>query len=342
MKRRRWLVLVAALIAVLLLADAGLWFAAQQRLASGFGNWAAGMAAQGVVVTAGPQSAGGFPFTATRSFALALRAGEATLRSDRVVLVLSPRNPRSIRVLLPDPVAVTAPALPPVALRSPDWHLDSALDGSETSTDARSLDIAIAQPTGGARHAQVALAHLQARPVASALDVAGSAQSITLPAPLPGENWPLGRHLASVAFEAELHGTLPAPTATRAWLSPATLSAWRDSGGAIDMQRLAVGYGPLGVAGQAHLALNAALQPEGTATLRVLGYAETLDALVAAHVVTAHAARAAEAVLALLARAPAEGGAPEVSLDVTLRDRVLTIAGFPVTKLPNLTWPGAV
>ncbi len=336
MKRRRWLFLAVALVALLLLGDAGLWFAAQQALARGFAAWAADMAAQGLVVTAGPASAGGFPFTATRSFPVSLQAGEAVLRSERVTLVLSPRNPHTVRVLLPTPVAVAAPSLPPLALNSPDWHLDAALDGSDISTDAKTLDIAIAGPNGDTRHVRVALAHLQVVPAGAVLDVAGSAQSIVLPEPLPGEVWPLGRHLASLAFQAGLHGRLPPPSASRSWLSPAVLSAWRDSGGAIDLRRLAIGYGPLGLAGNAHLALDSGLQPMGTASLRVLGYAETLDALVAAHVVTAHAARAAGAVLALLARAPEGGGAPEVPLDVTLRDRVLTVAGFPLAKLPSL------
>ncbi len=168
----------------------------------------------------------------------------------------------------------------------------------------------------------------------------GSAQSIALPEPMPGEIWPLGRRLASVAFEVAASGRLPPPAASGPWLDAASLAAWRDSGGAVAVRRLAVGYGPLGVSGGGRLTLDAQLQPRGEAALTVLGYTETLDALVAAHVVTGHAAQAAGAVLALLARPPVGGGAPEVALNLVLRDRVLTAAGFPLLRLPALTWPG--
>ncbi len=341
MKRRRWLYGVAALALLLVLADAALWLAAQRALARGFDRWAAAMAARGVVVTAGQARAGGFPTAATRSFALRLQAGDAALRSDRVVLRLSPTDPGTLRVDLPAPVGVSVPGLPPLALASADWRVTARLDGSGiVATDARGLRLAIAEAGGPPRDVQAALLHLQAQPVGEALNLVGSAQSIVLPAPLPGEAWPLGRHVASAAFELVAHGRLPQPTDAAGWLDRAALAAWRDSGGALDVRRLAVGYGPLGVSGGGHLALDAELQPTGQASFQLLGYAETLDALAAAHVVTAHAAQAAAAVLGLLARAPADGGAPEVPLGVSLRDRVLTAAGFPLLRLPMLTWPG--
>ena len=340
MSRRRWPYAVAAVVALLVLADAALWFAAEQALAAGFARWAAGMAAQGVVVTAGPAARGGFPLAATRSFTLSLATGPASLRSDRVVLMLSPDQPRAVRVRLPAPVAFAAPWLPPLALTSPDWRLDARLDGSgAVATDARDLTMTIAAQRGPPRQASAALLHLQAQPLAGALDIVGSAQSIALPEPRPGEVWPLGRHLASVAFEASLSGRLPPPSASGAWPDAADLAAWRDSGGAVVIKRLALGYGPLGVSGGGRAVLDAALQPAGQADLTVLGYAETLDALVAAHVLTAHAAQAAGAVLGLLARAPAGGGAPEVALGVTVRDRTLSVAGFPLLRAPPLSWP---
>lgn len=341
--KRRWPLWLGVAAALLVLADAALWYAAQQALARGFARWTAQAATRGVTVTAGPASRGGFPLTATRTVAVSLRVGAALVHSERVVLELSPARPASLRVRLPAPVAASLPRLPAVTLASPDWRIDLPLGGSGiASTDARTLEVTTTAPGGAPRRTQIALLHLQAQPLGAALDLTGSAQSIVLPEPLADETWPLGRRLASVAFEAALSGSLPPPRAPdTSWPDAASASAWRESGGRIELRRVAIGYGPLGLAGSADLSLDAQLQPAGQAALRVLGYADTLDALVAAHVIDGHAARAAGAVLALLARPPQEGAAPEVALDLTLRDRVLTAAGFPLLRLSPLAWPGA-
>ncbi len=117
------------------------------------------------------------------------------------------------------------------------------------------------------------------------------------------------------------------------------MAAWRDAGGAFLVQRLALGYGPLGLSGNGRFGLDERLQPSGEAQVQVLGYAETLKTLTASHVMTAHAAQAIGAVLALLARPPEGGGAPEVDAAVSLQNRTLTVAGFPLVQLSPITWP---
>jgi len=56
---------------------------------------------------------------------------------------------------------------------------------------------------------------------------------------------------------------------------------------------------------------------------------------------TPQAARAAAAVLGLLAGVPEGGGAPAVDLPVTLERRTLRIGSIPLAKLPELVWPNA-
>jgi hypothetical protein len=326
MKWRRWPRLLAAVLSLLLLADAAVWLAAERALAARLSGWTEMMARQGVEATVGPARWGGFPLAASSRVALSLRAGSAVLRSDQVVLSLSPTQPGRLLVGLPASVTVEDPLLPPLSLASPDWRMTVRLDGSGViATDARDLLTSWAGPGGVPQQVTAALLHLQATPTAESLDLVGSAQSIDLPEAPPGGVLPLGRHVASVAFEAVLAGRLSSGVA-----------GWRASGGAVTVRRLAVGYGPLGLSGGGRLTLDAQLQPEGDAALTVLGYAETLDALVASHVLSTHAAQAAGAVLGLLARPPAGGGAPEVALNLTLRDRVLTAAGFPLLRLPRL------
>jgi len=58
-------------------------------------------------------------------------------------------------------------------------------------------------------------------------------------------------------------------------------------------------------------------------------------------VLDANAAVAAKAVLGLLTRVPEDGGAPAVDLPLRLRDRILSLAGYPLAKLPPVVWPPA-
>ena len=342
MRRYRWLPWVVASVLVLLLADAAIWLAAERAMTSGIAGWVADLRTNGISVSTGPATWGGFPLAATRRFALSLRAGATTVQSGQVIVGLSPARPDRVRVQLPMPVLLASPMLPGLTLASPDWRLDLLLDGSGiATTDARELSLEYPGPGAGPRVATIALVHLQTQPSRRSLELTGSAQSIALPTPLPSEIWPLGRRLASVAFDAVLSGRPPFLPILASSADAPSLAAWRDSGGAVDIRRLALGYGPLGLSGSGRAELDSRLQPIGTAELTLLGYAETLDTLVAAHLLDAHAAQAAGAVLSLLAGPPAGGGSPQVTLAVRLRGGVLSAAGFPLLRVPDVTWPGA-
>ena len=336
MKPRRWVWLAAA-AGLLAAADTALWWSAERALSRGFADWVQAMAAQGLTATAGPARLGGWPLSATMTLpALSLRAaGGASLRVEPAVLSLSALHPRSLRVTLPGMVAARAPGLPPADASAAVWSVEMPFDRpGMTEMDARDLRVGLLQPNGQERVTTAALAHLQVSAQAAGTRYDGSAQSIGLPSPLPGEVQPLGPRLASLAFEAVVRGDLSAFT-----LNAATLAAWRDAGGAVEVSRLALGYGPLGLSGQGRFRLDAQLQPEGEASLRIIGYAQTIQALVGAKLLSAHAATAAGAVLGLLARPPEGGGASQVQTTASLLDGVLTVAGFPLLRVANVAWP---
>ena len=48
---------------------------------------------------------------------------------------------------------------------------------------------------------------------------------------------------------------------------------------------------------------------------------------------------AATAVLTLLSRAPQDGGAPEVQVPLTLRNRMLLMGKTPLLRVPEVVWP---
>ena len=120
--------------------------------------------------------------------------------------------------------------------------------------------------------------------------------------------------------------------------TPAQSAAlWQRAGGRVEVREFALRLASLAVDGSGEGGLDARLQPEGQATLRVAGAAAVLDAAAAAGLVAAGPASAMRAVLGLLTLA-AHGG--PVTLPVELADRTVTVARFPLLRLPVLDWGG--
>src|SRR4029077_296 len=119
--------------------------------------------------------------------------------------------------------------------------------------------------------------HADLRPDApsgeAALTFALTAEGI---APPPGMAALLGPRIASLAAEGALNGSIPAGRNAEE-----QASAWRDGGGSLEIRRLSLAWGPLARTASATLALDEQLQPMGAGKARVVGYAETLDALAA-------------------------------------------------------------
>jgi len=292
-------------------------------------------------VQAGEPAYGGWPVAATRLYPdLAISGGGVGLRTQHLAVSVSPLHADSVRISFPDPVDVALPRLFPLNLfplhfSAPDGTLAAPLQGAPYLTfDARALRVQADQPGGPPRVLTTGLWHLRIDPAPGRTALTLSTQAIVLPDPRPGEVLPLGPRLASLSFDATLQGDLDV-----ARLDAATLAAWRDAGGGLEVQRLALGYGPLGLSGQGRLGLDGDLQPSGRVALQILGYAQTLQALIAAHVLTAAAGRAIGAVMSLLAHAPEGGGVPQVDTDVTLQQRTLGVAGYGLLKFPELIWP---
>ena len=110
---------------------------------------------------------------------------------------------------------------------------------------------------------------------------------------------------------------------------------WRDQGGVVEVRAFSAQAGELVVQASGTVRLDAALQPalEGTAILR--GYRPSLDAMVQAGAIPASAALAINAVLGLLSGRSGQAGA---TVPVRLADGVLSLAGFPLLRLPALEW----
>ncbi len=334
------------LVCVLLLAAHGVawWLIERQlqaRLAASLAEWRG----EGLAVTMGEPSRGGWPLAATLDIpALAIGPGGVpggiVLRSDRVIVGLGIGHLDTLRVDLPAPVRLQLPNGSELTADSPDGRIDVKLaDPNDVAFDGTRLRARWLAADGGTQEAVAALAHAQAIRTPQGLLTSLSAQSIELPGPRSGQVQPLGRRLASVSGDATVFGTLPGTPDPAA-----ALAAWRDAGGHIAVTRFGVGYGPLGLSGQGDLRLDAGLQPVAQASVRLIGWAQALDALVAAGVVPGRSVAAMKAVLGLLTR-PTQAGAqpgaePEVEVPLTLRDQTVSVAGFPLARTAKLAWPG--
>jgi hypothetical protein len=118
----------------------------------------------------------------------------------------------------------------------------------------------------------------------------------------------------------------------------ATVTAWRNSGGAISLERGEFRTGEVVANLTATLTLDQALQPEGRGNLQLTGAQEAVTLLANAGVIAQGQVGMLRTVLGLAARVPPEGGPPRLDAPLELRNRRLTAARLPITTLPVIDW----
>ncbi len=346
MRRRLWMAPLAGVV-VLVGAHYALWRYEAGALNAGFAAWLAQRHAAGWTTSTGTPERGGWPLAATLSVpdvtvqggdpdipgGLAWSADRLDLRVDLLspgTLQLRAEGMQHLRVADLPEVAYTADsmvALLPLEAETPPHAVSLAARnlraGLPDIDAAASMTVGLVQFDGSIKPAAPA--------GEAALTWRLSTEAIALPAV---RAWPLGSRISSLSIEGAVDGPVPL---ARGLVPRAT--AWRDGGGTLEVKRLAMGWGPLGLSGTATLALDGRLQPMGTGSVRLVGYATALDALASGHVLTQSAAVAAKAVLSLLATVPEDGGPPEVEVPLTLQDRTLAMRQVPLAKMPEIIWP---
>ncbi|MEA2739762.1 MAG: hypothetical protein QOH05_3069 [Acetobacteraceae bacterium] len=345
MRRRYWVTFVTILL-LLVAGEATYWRVAAERLRTGYQAWLAARVAQGWEVGSGPLSIGGWPRAATVTVPnLTLRhagptiPGDVNVASAGVTLAVSLFNPNNLHLSLTGPTHVRAADLP-----------DMIVTGDETSASVPlrqdgPLFVALhasglrLEPATGAWHTTVGLLNAQvefaADPPADQSQPAAvfslSSEAIALPA---GIKAPLGANVSSLSMDGRLNGPLPNTRDITRWAE-----AWRDGGGSLEITHLAMGWGPLGLTSSATLALDDQLQPMGSGSGRIVGYAETLDRLAAGGMLTKSAATAAKAVLSLMAGTSDADEPSAVDVPLTLQYRTLSMRQVPLVRLPEVDWP---
>ncbi|WP_170294732.1 DUF2125 domain-containing protein [Roseospira navarrensis] len=362
-RRRRFrlspLVLANILFGLLLLGYGGAWVVTARGMQSGLEAWVAQQRAAGVDVTYGPAEIGGFPLKVTATVE-DMRAqatpenGGWTWSTPRIRFEVAPWNPSKLTVHLhAAPHQVTVPT------RGRTLRF-SGLAGEATLTMALRFD---GPPDGVGLTVRDAVVESPAWPegpvTLAALDVAYTAnqqkgffddavpeevsQSLTgrleglhLPA---GPEGPFAATVQTAGLDADVMGPLdltePLETALR---------SWKAEDGRLRVNSLFVEWAPLTMDAGGSLALDMALQPEGTLRTRVSGFLQTIDGLAREGVMRGRDATMAKVVLGTMSR-PGPEGEPVLEIPVVLRDGMLWAGPIALMPLPRMPWgppPGSL
>lgn len=118
-----------------------------------------------------------------------------------------------------------------------------------------------------------------------------------------------------------------------------TAAAWHAVGGVMTLSEFTLTAGNARASGKARIWLDTGLQPKLDGVVHVTGYATGLDDLVTAGLLKLQTAVAAKAVLGLLAAPSVDGG---TDIPVQIADGILTVAQFPLARLPILEWSAPI
>jgi hypothetical protein len=346
-RRRLWIILLATPL-LLIGADTVYWRLAERHLEDGFAAWIAGWRASGWTATVGKPVRGGWPLAATLTVPEVLLnggdpniPGGLTWRTDRLVLRADLLRPGLLDVASEGMQRLRLAGRPEIPFTADQLRMALPLQPGAPPRSATIIarDLHATVPAGAETSGSLTIGsldlHLEFKPAAqageTALGFAFNADAVGLPPPFARL---LGPRISSLTLQGALDGPVPRPH-----VLGELASAWRDGGGTLEIQRLAVNWGPLDLTASATLALDEQQQPMGTGSARVVGYAETLDALATHGIISKSAATAAKAVLSLLASAPDDGGPPDVEVPLTLQYRTLSMRQVPLLRLPEIDWP---
>jgi len=116
------------------------------------------------------------------------------------------------------------------------------------------------------------------------------------------------------------------------------LAAWRDAGGVAELERFAFAQGPLGLTGNATLALDPDLQPEGAGTVTSTGLGEAIEILIRDGLIPSDRALAARATVKALEK-PGPDGKLHATVGLSLQNRTVSFGPVPLFALQPIAWP---
>jgi hypothetical protein len=136
----------------------------------------------------------------------------------------------------------------------------------------------------------------------------------------------------TLSFDATIKGAMPLASLREA------LAAWRDAGGVVELNSFAFAQGPLGVTGNATLALDAALQPEGAGSITTTGLSEALEILIKDGLIPDDRALIARTTAKALEK-PGPDGKLQATVGLSLQNSAVSFGPVPLFALQPIVWP---
>ena len=338
---RRFLVILVASLAVAFAAWSAFWIHAAGDIERRLAAWAAEQRAAGMTVEHGAIEVSGYPFAwrvdVTDPRLAGAGAAQWEWRGERVVLGIRPWAMRTIPAVFPGVHVLAAGAGEAargfaLSAARPDGRFE--LDGAgKLALLVLDLETVNVREPPSPSVTRVGRAEVRIRPVRSAIeadyrtDTLGSALrlfDVALPErPTNG----LGQTIARAELDTNFKGQLPPGPLG------GSVARWRDQGGVVEVNRVALIWGPLDFDGDGTITLDALNRPLGAFTMRVRGYNETVDAMASAGLIRPREVAGLKVALNLFARPGQNGGPSQLTVPLAAQDGRLSIAGFNVTRL---------
>jgi hypothetical protein len=348
MSLRRPLIFGSSLIVAITVLYLVGWNFMAREVVKGFGSWVEAQRTEGLTMSHGPVAISGFPgnFVLTVERPAVGRVESTTpweWRGPTAKIIISPF--RLDRMVIEAPgihdFSISDPeaALSHYSLNGPTIALEliGGPDGQTSQFSLLAENSEFRDSLGRRWRAERALLKANRLKPAdpSALKspswlIDGEGRGVDLPDAL---NPPLGARIAGLASKMAVMGPIEGGEGARE-----ILSKWTEAGGLIEVESLELSWTPLRLRVKGTLALDRELQPLGAFTANAEGYAETVDALAERGIVAPSDVMAAKLVLAALAKHPNDGGAPIITMPLTIQDRVLGIGPARLIKLPEIIW----
>ena len=346
-KLKRVFLLIGVLIVLAVLAGGYLvfWRHVAQQLEAGVEAWASEQRALGNEVAFAWDGIGGFPFrfeTTFRDPSIRWRSprAEATWTGATLHAAMAPWNLRRIEV--------RSDGQHDAALRLAgdlaEWRVETTgLAGMidlHNSGRLRGFTLALQQPDitmpDGTVLASATATVMLDQPATPPTDfnmplarVTLDLRSMVLP---PGTRLVTEDTVETLSFDVTIKGPMPMAPLKEA------LAAWRDAGGVAELNGFAFAQGPLSVTGNATLALDAELQPEGAGTITTTGLSEALEILIRDGLIPDDRALIARATAKALEK-PGLDGRLQATVGLSLQNRMVSFGPVPLFALQPIEWP---
>jgi len=333
-KRFLLIVLVTAAVAIAAVSGYWVWWAGQ--LERGIAQWREQQRARGYEISYQGPAIGGFPLAHVARFeAPSLRAPDgASWQGPEVVARAALWDPRRITLAFPGRhvlEGVNAGAVDSLVLDSREAeavvHLgtDGRLESAEVAMRGLEISTAPFGPIASDRlDLRLAPSYEAATGTLSGQAFAVEIVELRVPAALAEPLEPMAGRIAAVG---RLDGVLPAVEPRLA------LAAWRDNGGALELESLEIDWPPLGVGARGRLVLDDRLRPHGELGARIVGLPDLLDRLAEAGRLTPQQVSNTKLAILAFAGEPDANGRRVLAVPVILQAGILYLGPIPLGRI---------